>query len=203
VGLSAFTSWIGDEFERHCLAAGLPPIRLHDLRYGAATLLLGERVPLAIVSKMLRHSKVGITSDLYGHLVHDVAVDAAAAELRNERAVRDAATTSRPPEPIRAHAERVERQAIEPGKAKPPAQTGGSEKPRNGAAKGARTPDLLFTRQMLYQLSYSGLAQGSPGKASISAPVQRSAGRTRGSPATARKACANVTAVAGSRRSVT
>jgi hypothetical protein len=27
-----------------------------------------------------------------------------------------------------------------------------------GAAKGARTPDLLFTRQMLYQLSYSGLA---------------------------------------------
>ncbi|MFE5572055.1 tyrosine-type recombinase/integrase [Amycolatopsis japonica] len=150
-------------FQSLSKAAGLRQIRVHDLRHGAATLLLGEGVPLPIVSKMLRHSKVGITSDLYGHLVKDVAIqasdtmdaaiEAAAAELRNERAARDAATTSRPPEPIRAHAERVERQAIEPGKAKPPAQTGGSEKPRNGAAKGARTPDLLFTRRLRHCVS--------------------------------------------------
>lgn len=80
----------------------LPKIRIHDLRHGAATLLLAAGVPLAIVSKMLRHSKVGITADLYGHLVPEVAteaadamgavLDAAATERRAERA----ATTSRP-----------------------------------------------------------------------------------------------------------
>jgi hypothetical protein len=62
-------------------------------------------VPLPLVSKMLRHSRVGITADLYGHLVADVAIEAAdamgtaldvaAAERRAELAARDA-TTSRP-----------------------------------------------------------------------------------------------------------
>ncbi|SDY49569.1 Site-specific recombinase XerD [Geodermatophilus africanus] len=65
-------------------AAGLRPVRLHDLRHGAASLMLAAGVPMAIVSKMLRHSSIGITVDTYGHLSEDTArtaSDAMAAAL--------------------------------------------------------------------------------------------------------------------------
>lgn len=85
--------------------AGLPPVRLHDLRHLAATLMLAAGVPLPLVSKTLRHAKVAITADLYGHLTREAALaaadslgsvlDAAAAELASERAARTA-TTVRP-----------------------------------------------------------------------------------------------------------
>src|SRR4051794_2846864 len=54
-------------------AAGLRQIRLHDLRHGAASLMLAAGVPMAIVSKMLRHSSIGITVDTYGHLSEETA----------------------------------------------------------------------------------------------------------------------------------
>jgi integrase len=57
--------------------AGVPQVRLHDLRHLAATMMIGAGVPLPIVSKVLRHSKVGITSDRYGHLSREIATDAA------------------------------------------------------------------------------------------------------------------------------
>jgi integrase len=86
---------------------GLPRVHLHDLRHAAATLMLTNGVPLALVSKVLRHTKVSITSDLYGHLTREAstaavdaaaaALDAAAAEAAAERALR-AATTVRPQE---------------------------------------------------------------------------------------------------------
>jgi len=49
--------------------AGIPDIRLHDLRHGHATQLLKEGVPAKIVSSRLGHSKVGITLDLYTHVM--------------------------------------------------------------------------------------------------------------------------------------
>jgi hypothetical protein len=54
-------------------AAGLRHVRLHDLRHGAASLMLSAGVPMAIVSKMLRHSSIGITVDTYHHLSEDSA----------------------------------------------------------------------------------------------------------------------------------
>jgi DNA-binding transcriptional ArsR family regulator len=54
-------------------AAGLPRNRLHDLRHLAATLMISSQVPLAMVSKTLRHSKLSITVDTYGHLVPSAA----------------------------------------------------------------------------------------------------------------------------------
>jgi len=65
-------------------AAGLPRVPLHNLRHLAATLMLGSGVPLAVASKVLRHSQVGITAYLYGHLTREVshaAVDGLAAVL--------------------------------------------------------------------------------------------------------------------------
>ncbi len=71
--------------------AGLPRVRVHDLRHLAATLMISAGVPLALVSKTLRHSKVSITVDLYGHLTHEAA-QAAADSLGG---VLDAATARR------------------------------------------------------------------------------------------------------------
>ncbi len=59
--------------------AGLPRIRFHDLRHTAATLLLRKRVPVKVVSEMLGHSQVGITLNIYAHVLPDMQREATAA----------------------------------------------------------------------------------------------------------------------------
>lgn len=54
-----------DLFERLVAASGLPPIRLHDLRHGAATLMLAAGIDVKIVSDTLGHSDTRITRDIY------------------------------------------------------------------------------------------------------------------------------------------
>ena len=56
----------------------LPPIRLHDLRHGAASLTYRATRDLKLVSELLGHSGIQITADTYTTLFQDV--DAAAAE---------------------------------------------------------------------------------------------------------------------------
>src|ERR1700712_400452 len=58
-------------------AAGLRPIRLHDLRHGQASLMLAAGVPMGVVSKRLGHSTITLTSDTYSHLLEGVGRDAA------------------------------------------------------------------------------------------------------------------------------
>lgn len=41
----------------------LPNVRFHDLRHGAATVLLATKVDLKVVSELLGHSSVAITAD--------------------------------------------------------------------------------------------------------------------------------------------
>jgi integrase len=57
--------YVSRHFERLAFKAGLPPIRLHDLRHGHASLMLAADVPIDIVSKRLGHSSRAITSDTY------------------------------------------------------------------------------------------------------------------------------------------
>jgi integrase len=68
----------GVEFIRLVEAAPVPRIRLHDLRHTHATLLLGEGVPIKVVSERLGHSEVSITLDVYAHCLP--AMDQGAAE---------------------------------------------------------------------------------------------------------------------------
>jgi integrase len=57
--------------------AGLPPVRLHDLRHGAATLALAVGVDLRTVQDMLGHSSIVLTADTYTSVLPDVAHAAA------------------------------------------------------------------------------------------------------------------------------
>lgn len=57
--------------------AGLPAIRLHDLRHTSASLALEAGVALKVVSERLGHSQTAITADLYTHVSGAVAQGAA------------------------------------------------------------------------------------------------------------------------------
>src|SRR5262249_15529079 len=56
--------------------AGLPLIRFHDLRHTAATFLLLQGVHPKVVSEMLGHASVGITLDLYSHVLPNMQKEA-------------------------------------------------------------------------------------------------------------------------------
>ncbi|MCI0383629.1 tyrosine recombinase XerC [Streptomyces sp. CNQ085] len=62
---------------------GLPPIRLHDLRHGAATLAHAAGADLKDIQEMLGHSSIAITADTYTSLLPetDKAIAEAAARL--------------------------------------------------------------------------------------------------------------------------
>jgi integrase len=48
--------------------AGLPPVRFHDLRHTAASLLLADGVHVLVVSQLLGHSDISMTLGVYAHL---------------------------------------------------------------------------------------------------------------------------------------
>lgn len=56
-------------FKKLLKGAGLPDVRFHDLRHGAATVLLAAGVDLKVVSELLGHSSVAITADIYAHVL--------------------------------------------------------------------------------------------------------------------------------------
>ncbi|MFG2285055.1 tyrosine-type recombinase/integrase [Streptomyces sp. NPDC048595] len=73
---------VTETFERLVSASGLPPIRLHDLRHGAAALALAGGVDMKSVSEMLGHSSIKITSDICTSVLPEIAKDAAEAAAR-------------------------------------------------------------------------------------------------------------------------
>jgi len=56
---------------------GLGRLRFHDLRHAHASLLLQQGIHPKIVSERLGHSTVGITLDIYSHVVPSLQVEAA------------------------------------------------------------------------------------------------------------------------------
>jgi integrase len=49
--------------------AGVPAIRLHDLRHTHATILLQDREPLSTVSQRLGHRSEIVTMTVYSHVL--------------------------------------------------------------------------------------------------------------------------------------
>jgi integrase len=55
-----------------CDAAKLRRIRFHDLRHGAASLLIAQGVHAKAIQELLRHSSIQLTMDTYGCLLEEV-----------------------------------------------------------------------------------------------------------------------------------
>lgn len=53
--------------------ADLPAMTVHDLRHTTATLLRNLGVPMDVVSRILRHSGIAVTADVYAEVGHDLA----------------------------------------------------------------------------------------------------------------------------------
>ena len=66
-----------DWFRQRAKAARLRPNRLHDLRHSYATALVQAGVPMKAISERLGHSGIGITMDVYSHVLRDLDQEAA------------------------------------------------------------------------------------------------------------------------------
>ena len=69
VGTPLDPSNINKHFKRLLKAAGLPAIRIHDLRHSCATLLLAQGVDARTIMETLGHSQVSLTLNTYSHVL--------------------------------------------------------------------------------------------------------------------------------------
>jgi integrase len=60
------------DYWRTLAKAGIPWCRFHDLRHTCATLLLQQGVHAKVVSELLGHSSIGMTLDVYSHVIPDM-----------------------------------------------------------------------------------------------------------------------------------
>jgi integrase len=58
-----------EHFKRACQKAGIPVRTLRDCRHSFATLGLVRGAPVKVVSEALGHARVGVTLDIYSHVV--------------------------------------------------------------------------------------------------------------------------------------
>ena len=84
---------VSERFEKLVAAAGLPPIRLHDLRHCAATYAKASGLDMKDIQDLLGHSSISLTADTYTSVVH---------ELETERDKADTAEALIPRTPRRA-----------------------------------------------------------------------------------------------------
>ncbi|MFF0471346.1 tyrosine-type recombinase/integrase [Micromonospora zamorensis] len=75
-------TWLSDYFDRLVKRLDLPPIRLHDLRHGAATMALKAGTKMKVVQAMLGHSSYALTADTYTAVLPELALEAAEATAR-------------------------------------------------------------------------------------------------------------------------
>jgi integrase len=75
-------SYLTHKFNDLVEGTGLPPIRLHDLRHGAATLMLLAGEELKTIADQLGHSSVVLTADTYLSVAVELGLKAAAAAAR-------------------------------------------------------------------------------------------------------------------------
>jgi integrase len=67
-GLPVSNAYLTKHFQSLLAAAGLPTMRLHDLRHGAATLLVGAGVHPRVAQQLLRHASSKTTTEIYSHV---------------------------------------------------------------------------------------------------------------------------------------
>jgi integrase len=70
--------YVSQHWARTIRKTKLAHLRFHDLRHAHATHLLASGIHPKVASERLGHSKVGITLDLYSHVIPGMQEDAAA-----------------------------------------------------------------------------------------------------------------------------
>jgi integrase len=83
-------TFITHEWVRAIKSTALPRYRFHDLRHAHGTHMLASGTHIKVASERLGHSKVGITLDLYSHVLPGMQEDAAAKIDAAFRAAQDA-----------------------------------------------------------------------------------------------------------------
>jgi integrase len=73
VGTRLFPSNVHKQYKKLTQGLGLRYVRIHDLRHTVAHLLLDDEIPLESVSRLLGHSSLSITMDVYAQNVQSVA----------------------------------------------------------------------------------------------------------------------------------
>jgi integrase len=58
-------------FQKILKVAGLPKMRIHDLRHSAVAILIAQGVNIKAISELLGHSSVAFTLQVYGHLLEE------------------------------------------------------------------------------------------------------------------------------------
>lgn len=76
-GLPLNPSTFSSDFSDILKKLKLPHVRFHDLRHMNATIMLKSNIPAKIASERLGHSTIGITLDLYSHVLNDMQKEAA------------------------------------------------------------------------------------------------------------------------------
>jgi integrase len=162
-GTGLHPAHVTDTFQAISERAGLPPIRLHDLRHTAASLALQAGVPMKVVSEQLGHSSLAITADTYTSVLPAVAHAAAEAVAgivpRTFRRSAEPAGAAGQELPVAAHARGLAAAALA-GRYQSGTKTDAGRPPgrvnalvRGGAPSGTRTPNPLIKSQLLCQLS--------------------------------------------------
>src|SRR4051812_14388555 len=150
---------VTDTFQSIAERAGLPPIRLHDLRHTAASLALQAGVPMKVVSEQLGHSPLAITADTYTSVLPAVAhaaADAVAGIIPRAVPAPQQPTGETPAGPgsdgqtAAALAGRYQ-SGPKTDAGRPPGRVNALV--RGGAPSGTRTPNPLIKSQLLCQLS--------------------------------------------------
>jgi integrase len=131
--------------------AGLPPIRLHDLRHGTATLALAAGVEMKVVQHMLRHASETTTSKFYTSVLPEVARAAAekTASIIPRASVRRLGRGSGTVETTMDSQDDLE---TTPESTKPQVNVD-VDLGSGGTPPGTRTPNPLVKSQLLCQLS--------------------------------------------------
>jgi integrase len=73
IGTRLYPSNVFKRYKKLTESLGLRYVRIHDLRHTVAVLLLDDEIPLESVSRLLGHSSLSITMDIYARNVQSVA----------------------------------------------------------------------------------------------------------------------------------
>ena len=76
VGRPLTSFHVSRRFRKLLQSAGLPAMRYHDLRHGAASLMAAQGVPARVAMEILGHAQISTTMNIYTHVAPELQKEA-------------------------------------------------------------------------------------------------------------------------------